>query len=60
MDPDNSFYSKNYLANMVDNNEGFDIKESRTYKFKDLDLKKFGDADLIAQVWVISFSVLPT
>ena len=54
---DNSFYSNNYAvaSYVVFNNEGFDIKESRTYKFKDLDLKKFGDADLMKKVFLSRF-----
>ena len=38
------------------NNEGFSIKDSRTYKFKDFDLKKFGDADLMKRVFDSRFS----
>ena len=54
---DNSFYTNNYAvaSYVVFNNEGFDIKESRTYKFKDFDLKKFGDADLMKKVFLSRF-----
>ena len=54
---DNSFYSNNYAvaSYIVFNNEGFSIKDSRTYKFKDFDLKKFGDADLMKKVFQSRF-----
>ena len=39
---DNSFFGNNYAvaSYVVFNEEGFSIKDSRTYKFKDYDLKK--------------------
>ncbi len=54
---DNSFYTNNYAvaSYVVFNNEGFSIKDSRTYKFKDFDLKKFGDADLMRKVFYSRF-----
>ncbi len=50
---DNSFFSNNYAVGsyVVFDKDGFNIKESRTYKFKEFDLKKFGDADLIKKVF---------
>ncbi len=55
---DNSFFGNNYAVSsyVVFNTEGFSIKDSRTYKFKDLDLKKFGDADLMRKVFESRFS----
>ena len=55
---DNSFFGNNYAvaSYVVFNEEGFSIKESRTYKFKDYDLKKFGDADLMRKVFQSRFS----
>ncbi len=55
---DNSFFGNNYAVSsyVVFNNEGFSIKDSRTYKFKDFDLKKFGDADLMRRVFESRFS----
>tara|TARA_B100000965_G_scaffold388732_1_gene393587 strand:+ start:2313 stop:4115 length:1803 start_codon:yes stop_codon:yes gene_type:complete len=55
---DNSFFGNNYAVSsyVVFNNEGFSIKDSRTYKFKDFDLKKFGDADLMRKVFDSRFS----
>ncbi len=55
---DNSFFGNNYAVSsyVVFNDEGFSTKDSRTYKFKDLDLKKFGDADLIRRVFESRFS----
>ncbi len=55
---DNSFFGNNYAVSsyVVFNNEGFSIKDSRTYKFKDFDLKKFGDADLMRRVFDSRFS----
>ena len=53
---DNSFFGNNYAvaSYVVFNEEGFSIKDSRTYKFKDYDLKKFGDADLMRKVFKLS------
>ena len=50
---DNSFFGNNYAvaSYVVFNSDGFSIKDSRTYKFKDYDLKKFGDADLMRKVF---------
>ena len=55
---DNSFFGNNYAvaSYVVFNEEGFSIKDSRTYKFKDYDLKKFGDADLMRKVFKSRFS----
>ena len=55
---DNSFFGNNYAVSsyVVFNNDGISIKESRTYKFKDFDLKKFGDADLMRKVFESRFS----
>ena len=55
---DNSFFGNNYAvaSYVVFNEEGFSIKDSRTYKFKDYDLKKFGDADLMKKVFKSRFS----
>ena len=55
---DNSFFGNNYAvaSYVVFNQEGFSIKDSRTYKFKDYDLKKFGDADLMRKVFKSRFS----
>ena len=55
---DNSFFGNNYAvaSYVVFNEEGFSIKDSRTYKFKDYDLKKFGDADLMRKVFESRFS----
>ena len=55
---DNSFFGNNYAVSsyVVFNNEGFSIKDSRTYKFKEFDLKKFGDADLMRKVFESRFS----
>ncbi len=55
---DNSFFGNNYAVSsfVVFNEDGFSIKDSRTYKFKDFDLKKFGDADLIRKVFEARFS----
>ncbi len=55
---DNSFFGNNYAVSsyVVFNNEGFSIKDSRTYKFKEFDLKKFGDADLMRKVLESRFS----
>lgn len=55
---DNSFFGNNYAVSsyVVFNEEGFSIKDSRTYKFKDYDLKKFGDADLMRRVFEARFS----
>ncbi len=55
---DNSFFSNNYAvaSYVVFNQEGFSIRDSRTYKFKDFDLKKFGDADLMRKVFEARFS----
>ena len=55
---DNSFFGNNYAvaSYVVFNEEGFSIKASRTYKFKDYDLKKFGDADLMRKVFKSRFS----
>ncbi len=55
---DNSFFGNNYAVSsfVVFNEGGFSIKDSRTYKFKDFDLKKFGDADLIRKVFEARFS----
>ena len=55
---DNSFFGNNYAvaSYVVFNKEGFSIKDSRTYKFKDYDLKKFGDADLMRNVFRSRFS----
>ena len=55
---DNSFFGNNYAVSsyVVFNNDGVNIKDSRTYKFKDLDLKKFGDADLMRKVFESRFS----
>ena len=55
---DNSFFGNNYAvaSYVVFNKEGFSIKDSRTYKFKDYDLKKFGDADLMRKVFKSRFS----
>ena len=54
---DNSFFGNNYAvaSYVVFNEEGFSIKDSRTYKFKDYDLKKFGDADLMRKVFKSRF-----
>ena len=55
---DNSFFGNNYAVSsyVVFNEDGFSIKDSRTYKFKDYDLKKFGDADLMRKVFEARFS----
>jgi excinuclease ABC subunit C len=55
---DNSFYGNNYAvaSYVVFNSDGFSIRDSRTYKFKDFDLKKFGDADLMRRVFDSRFS----
>ena len=55
---DNSFFGNNYAvaSYVVFNSDGFSIKDSRTYKFKDYDLKKFGDADLMRKVFDSRFS----
>jgi excinuclease ABC subunit C len=55
---DNSFFGNNYAvaSYVVFNTDGFSIKDSRTYKFKDYDLKKFGDADLMRKVFESRFS----
>ncbi|MDC3149433.1 excinuclease ABC subunit UvrC [Alphaproteobacteria bacterium] len=55
---DNSFFGNNYAvaSYVVFNEEGLSIKDSRTYKFKDYDLKKFGDADLMRKVFKSRFS----
>ena len=55
---DNSFFANNYAvaSYVVFNQEGFSIRDSRTYKFKDFDLKKFGDADLMRKVFEARFS----
>ena len=55
---DNRFFGNNYAvaSYVVFNEEGFSIKDSRTYKFKDYDLKKFGDADLMRKVFKSRFS----
>ena len=55
---DNSFFGNNYAvaSYVVFNEEGFSIKDSRTYKFKDYDLKKFGDANLMRRVFKSRFS----
>ncbi len=55
---DNSFFGNNYAVSsyVVFNNDGFSIKDSRTYKFKEFDLKKFGDADLMRRVFESRFS----
>ena len=55
---DNSFFGNNYAvaSYVVFNEEGFSINDSRTYKFKDYDLKKFGDADLMRKVFKSRFS----
>ena len=55
---DNSFFGNNYAvaSYVVFNEEGFSVKDSRTYKFKDYDLKKFGDADLMRKVFKSRFS----
>ena len=55
---DNSFFGNNYAVSsyIVFNEDGFSIKDSRTYKFKDYDLKKFGDADLMRKVFEARFS----
>ncbi len=55
---DNSFFGNNYAvaSYVVFNEEGFSIKDSRTYKFRDYDLKKFGDADLMRKVFKSRFS----
>ena len=55
---DNSFFGNNYAvaSYVVFNEEGLSIKDSRTYKFKDYDLKKFGDADLMRKVFQSRFS----
>ena len=55
---DNSFFGNNYAVSsyVVFNNEGFSIKDSRTYKFREFDLKKFGDADLMRKVLESRFS----
>ena len=55
---DNSFFGNNYAVSsyVVFNEDGFSIKDSRTYKFKDYDLKKFGDADLMRKDFEARFS----
>ena len=55
---DNSFFGNNYAVSsyVVFNNDGISVKDSRTYKFKDFDLKKFGDADLMRKVFEARFS----
>lgn len=55
---DNSFFGNNYAVSsyVVFNEDGFSIKDSRTYKFKDYDLKRFGDADLMRKVFEARFS----
>ena len=55
---DNSFFGNNYAvaSYVVFNSDGFSVKDSRTYKFKDYDLKKFGDADLMRKVFDSRFS----
>ena len=55
---DNSFFGNNYAVSsyVVFNEDGFSIKDSRTYKFKDYDLQKFGDADLMRKVFEARFS----
>ncbi|MDC0968617.1 excinuclease ABC subunit UvrC [Alphaproteobacteria bacterium] len=55
---DNSFFGNNYAVSsyVVFNEDGFSIKDSRTYKFKDYDLRKFGDADLMRKVFEARFS----
>ena len=55
---DNSFFGNNYAvaSYVVFNSDGFSIKDSRTYKFKDYDLKQFGDADLMRKVFDSRFS----
>ena len=55
---DNSFFGNNYAVSsyVVFNEDGFSVKDSRTYKFKDFDLKRFGDADLMKRVFEARFS----
>ncbi len=55
---DNSFFGNNYAVSsyVVFNQDGFSVKDSRTYKFKDFDLKKFGDADLMRRVFEARFA----
>ena len=55
---DNSFFGNNYAVSsyVVFNEDGFSIKDSMTYKFKDYDLQKFGDADLMRKVFEARFS----